>query len=99
MRRPLPDTTLAVLSLFNQVIEARGVPPLTREIAAVFNWNHKAQAQHHIQVLEARGYLERRPLAPVRRGVRSPVQYRVTKAGLEALTAWRAAAKSAGSAA
>jgi repressor LexA len=50
-----------VLHYIYECVEKRGVPPTVREIAAQFGLRSPASALRHLQALERKGFLRRRP--------------------------------------
>jgi len=62
--RPITDRHRAILRVINDKLEVSGFPPSVREIASAVGLASPSTVKHHLDALEAQGYLAREPGLP-----------------------------------
>ena len=62
--RPLSDRHRAILRVINEKLSSNGFPPSVREIASAVGLASPSTVKHHLDALEAEGYLVRKPGLP-----------------------------------
>ena len=62
--RPISDRHRDILRVINEKLSSNGFPPSVREIASVVGLASPSTVKHHLDALEAEGYLVRKPGLP-----------------------------------
>lgn len=62
--RPISDRHRAILRVINEKLSSNGFPPSVREIASAVGLASPSTVKHHLDALEAEGYLVRKPGLP-----------------------------------
>ena len=62
--RPISDRHRAILRVINEKLASSGFPPSVREIASAVGLASPSTVKHHLDALEADGFLVREPGLP-----------------------------------
>ena len=62
--RSISDRHRAILRVINEKLDSSGFPPSVREIASAVGLASPSTVKHHLDALEAQGYLAREPGLP-----------------------------------
>lgn len=61
MKMPLTKRQASILAFLKKYLQAKGYPPTIREIAAHFRISSPRGAKKHLDALEVKGYIQKRP--------------------------------------
>ena len=64
MKTSLTKRQASVLAFLKRYLQNKGYPPTVREIAAYFNISSPRGAKKHLDILESKGYIQKRPGSP-----------------------------------
>jgi repressor LexA len=81
MEEQLSNRQRAILAFIEEFLEENGYPPTYEEIRAALGFSTKSLVNHHLEVLEATGYLSRVPKTPRSIRLMQPRTFRVPKLG------------------
>lgn len=81
MEEQLSNRQHIILAFIEEFLEENGYPPTYEEIRAALGFSTKSLVNHHLEVLEANGYLSRVPNTPRSIRLMQPRTFRVPKLG------------------
>lgn len=81
MEEQLSNRQRTILAFIEEFLEENGYPPTYEEIRASLGFSTKSLVNHHLEVLEATGYLSRVPNTPRSIRLMQPRTFRVPKLG------------------